>query len=196
MNNLKTNLCLCDVFLNQGTNFGVATVQDTEQSALAITERVREASPLADADWEQLSFGLGFLVRQSLSLRKLLAEFQHNLAITPDDFGCTGITYHTIDTGSSSPVHQHSRRVALTERQNISSQFDEMLYKEVVSPSHSPWSPPVVLVRKKDVCIRFRVDYRKLNSVTKPEVYSLPRLDDTIDRLGGAKWFFPLDLAS
>ncbi len=66
----------------------------------------------------------------------------------------------------------------------------------VIKPSSSPWSSPVVLVPKKDGTTRFCIDYRKLNSITKKDVYPLPRIDDIFDTLGGAKYFTSLDLAS
>jgi hypothetical protein len=63
----------------------------------------------------------------------------------------------------------------------------------VIEESDSPWSSPVVLVRKKNGELRFCVDYRKLNDVTKKDCFLLPRIDDTIDTLAGAKWFSTLD---
>ncbi|GFV14198.1 retrovirus-related Pol polyprotein from transposon opus [Trichonephila clavipes] len=71
-----------------------------------------------------------------------------------------------------------------------------MLDEGIVQPSESPWSSPVVLVRKKDGSWRFCVDYRKLNIVTKKDVYPLPRIDDTLDCLKGANFFSSMDLRS
>ncbi|GFV07021.1 hypothetical protein TNCV_2664001 [Trichonephila clavipes] len=71
-----------------------------------------------------------------------------------------------------------------------------MLDESIVQPSESPWSSPVVLVRKKDGSWRFCVDYRKLNSVTKKDVYPRPRIDDTLDCLKGAKFFSSMNLRS
>ena len=51
-------------------------------------------------------------------------------------------------------------------------------------------------MRKKDGSTRFCIDYRKVNAVTRKDAYSLPRVDDTLDTLAGAKWFTTLDLLS
>lgn len=71
-----------------------------------------------------------------------------------------------------------------------------MLDQNVIQPSSSAWSSPIVLVRKKDGQLRFCVDYRKLNSVTKNDAHPLPRIDDTLDALKDAKMFSTLDLRS
>lgn len=71
-----------------------------------------------------------------------------------------------------------------------------MLQNNVIEPSESPWRTPVCLVTKKDGTPRFCLDFRKLNNITKKDAYPLPRIDDTLDKLAGNKWFSTLDLAS
>ncbi|GFW41171.1 retrovirus-related Pol polyprotein from transposon 17.6 [Trichonephila clavipes] len=67
---------------------------------------------------------------------------------------------------------------------------------DILGPSSSPWSSPIVLVKKKEDSTRFCVDYRRLNDVTKKDSYPLPRIDDTLDTLAGNTWFSTLDLKS
>ena len=62
--------------------------------------------------------------------------------------------------------------------------------------SFSPWASAVVLVRKKDGGLRLCIDLRKLNNRTIKDGYALPRIDDTLDCLHGARWFSTLDLKS
>lgn len=66
----------------------------------------------------------------------------------------------------------------------------------MIEKSESPWSSPIVLVRKKDGSLRFCVDYRKLNSVTKKDSFAVPRVDDKLDALEGSQWFCTLYLQS
>ena len=71
-----------------------------------------------------------------------------------------------------------------------------MLEQNVSQPSHSPWASPIVLVAKKDGSSRFGVDYCRLNAVTKPDVYPLPRIDDFPDLLSNNRLFSMADLVS
>ena len=66
----------------------------------------------------------------------------------------------------------------------------------ICRPSNSPWASDVVLVKKKEGSMRFAVDYRKLNTVTKRDEYSLPNPQSIFDKLEGSRFFSKLDIAS
>ena len=101
-----------------------------------------------------------------------------------------------IDTGDAAPWKQPVRRMPFAARSEIARQLKDMQENGVIQVSRSPWSSPVVLFQKKDGSLRFCIDYRELNSVTKPDTFPLPRIDDLLDQLGKAKYFSMLDLAS
>ncbi|GMF52614.1 unnamed protein product [Phytophthora fragariaefolia] len=88
------------------------------------------------------------------------------------------------------------RRQAQTEDAVADSNVDDMLSAGVIEHGEGAWGFPVVLVRKKDGSVRFCVDYRALNSITRKDVYPLPRIDETLESLGGARLFTTLDLRS
>ena len=71
-----------------------------------------------------------------------------------------------------------------------------MLEQEIVQPSCSPWASPVVMVKKKDGTLRIFIDFRKLNDVTVKDAHPLPRIDDTLEALNGAKMFSTFDMKS
>lgn len=125
-------------------------------------------------------------------IQDLIGEFAECFS-TSSRVRRTQMVKHRIITDEATrPVYQHPYRVSPKERDIIKDQVQEMLQDDVIQPSNSPWASPVVLVRKKDNTMRFCVDYRKLNSVTKRDVYPLPRIDDTLDRLRHAKYFSSL----
>ena len=101
-----------------------------------------------------------------------------------------------IETGSADPIALPPRRHSPSEREYIIKTVKEMLDAAVIEPAASPWSAAVVLVPKKDGKVRFAIDYRRLNAVTVADVYPLPRIDDTLSALRGAKYFSTFDLSS
>ena len=71
-----------------------------------------------------------------------------------------------------------------------------MLQSNIIQPSVSPWSSPVVLVKKKDGSLRFGIDYRWLNAITRKDVFPMPRIDDMLEQLKGKRIFTMLDAKS
>ena len=126
----------------------------------------------------------------------LLIRHQSVFAKNKYDLGRTDLVQHEIDTGDNRPIKQAARRLPLNKREEAEKQVKEMLDNGIIEPSSSPWSSPIVLVKKKDNSTRFCIDYRALNSVTRKDSYPLPRIQDCLDALGGTHWFSSFDLQS
>ncbi len=102
--------------------------------------------------------------------------------------GKTSMLFHDIDVGNSIPIKQHPCRVNPAKRVIMRSEVHYLLTNGLAVPSQHPWSSPCLLVPKSDNTFRFCTDYRKVNSVTKPDSFPLPRMEDCMDRIGASKF--------
>lgn len=153
--------------------------------------------PQEEALWEMAAkCGDQLSQEEREQLFMLFLEYHDLFAKSSGDFGRTGKIKHTIETGECRPIRQQTRRISPIKKEEAGKLLKEMLHKNVIQPSSSPWASPVVLVQKKDGSTRFCVDYRKVNAITRKDAYPLPRVDDTLDTLSGAQWFSTLDLIS
>ena len=75
-------------------------------------------------------------------------------------------------------------------------EIETLLEYDMIEPSKSPWACGVVMAKKKGDQLRFCCDFRYLNSVTVKDAYPIPRIDESLSKLGDAKFFTTLDLGS
>ena len=129
-------------------------------------------------------------------IAKIIRQYEDIFVGQDGQLGTTSEIRHRIDVGDTAPIKQPLRRVPYRQHEIIEDEVTKMKKAGVVEDSNSPWSSPVVLVRKKDGSTRFCIDYRKLNQVTKMDAYPLPRIDESFDTLAGSQYFTTLDLAS
>ena len=110
------------------------------------------------------------------------------------ELGSCNVMEHVIDTGDSKPIHSPPYRNSHVKRLEIQRQIDGWLTSGVIQASSSPWSSPVVLVPKKDGTARMCVDLRKVNAITKRDVYPLPAIESLMASLNKKTHFSSLDL--
>ena len=103
---------------------------------------------------------------------------------------------HEIKLNNYTPFKERYRHIPLHQYEEVKKHLKEMLEIGAIRKSNSPWASAVVLVRKKDGSLRFCIDLHQLNSHTIKDAYSLPRIDETLDCLGGSIIFTSLDLKS
>ena len=108
--------------------------------------------------------------------------------------GPTDRIEHVIRTKGGPPIKQRYRPRNPAMQAVIDTEVDQMLREGVIEPSHSAWSSPIVLVKKKDGRHRFCIDFRRVNEVTEPDAYPLPQIPATIDKLRGVQYLTTLDL--
>lgn len=101
---------------------------------------------------------------------------------------------HAIETGNNKPISVPPYRLSPMKTEILRREIDKMLREKIIEPCTSPWAAPVVMVQKKDGGVRVCVDYRQLNSVTIPDAYPLPRIDDLLHNAKPTPFMSTIDL--
>ncbi|CAI7758786.1 unnamed protein product, partial [Closterium sp. NIES-54] len=174
--------------------FGKA-IRGEEAVFLGLISEVQPTSPdavtptvSASHEDEELTRGVEKL------LEKISGVFPEDL---PAGLPPKRVADHRIELipGSTPPVRPIYKMSAV-ELKELKKQLEDLLAKEFIQPSSSPYASPVLFVRKKDGSLRMCVDYRGLNKITVKNRYPLPRIDELFEQVGEARYFSKLDLHS
>uniref|UniRef100_A0A8P4GS98 Gypsy retrotransposon integrase-like protein 1 n=1 Tax=Dicentrarchus labrax TaxID=13489 RepID=A0A8P4GS98_DICLA len=202
--------CLADVWLSPKTRLGILSqcqciegdpyevkFQRISSSHEEVTV-TRKDNKECDSDMQSLlgRLHLGGTPEQQAELGVLLMRYADVFAAQDEDLGYTDQVKHEIPVVDESPVSQPYRRIPPNQYQEVREHISELLRKGVIQESSSSYASPIVLVRKSDGTLRLCVDYRRLNAKTRRDAFPLPRIDESLDALSGAKFFSTIDLAS
>jgi transposase InsO family protein len=138
----------------------------------------------------------------SAESKEILQKYADVFELTPgksanlSELGRNAMHKIELNDKDQPPIAQAPYRMSPYELDELKLQLNEMVNKGWITSSDSPWSSPVLFVKKKNGKLRLCVDYRRLNSVTKSDRYPIPRIDDNLDRLSHCSYFSVLDLTS
>jgi hypothetical protein len=152
-------------------------------------------STLTDDQIEKIQMGeIDDIIKQQFL--NLINKYQDVFDWNNDTLGCTPIIKHRIITEDVPPIRSRPYRMCPAEIDSLKNELNKLSDLGVIRPSNSPWSSPIILVKKKDNSYRLVIDYRKLNAITKKDAYALPRIETLLDTLGNASIFSALDMRS
>uniref|UniRef100_A0A8B9GTI5 ribonuclease H n=1 Tax=Astyanax mexicanus TaxID=7994 RepID=A0A8B9GTI5_ASTMX len=170
------------------------TEQEDDQGPVAYIQSVGvQNSPLVDLGdmyWPNLN------CEEQQEVKALLEQYVSVFSQETGDLGCTTLVEHEIPLLDDIPVRQRYRRLSPSQYGLVKAHIQELVECGIAKPSCSPYSSPIVVVQKKDGSIRLCVDYRQLNAKTRKDAFPLPRIEESLDALAGARYFSTLDLAS
>ena len=177
-----------------------------DKSSIQATVHRINATPTSDVSAEGLPGHIqelymkhhkNMVPEDQLLYKELLMKYSSIFATSKTDLGRTKLIKHHIETGDEQPFKHKPRRLPQAKFEEMKKQVEALHAQGVIRPSTSNWGSNVLLVKKKDCTWRMCIDYRELNAKTKNvDPYMLPRVDDTLDALSGAKFFCTLDLIS
>lgn len=134
--------------------------------------------------------------QQKNQLKQVLLTYQDIFAKDDTDLGECDIEEHGIKLDDYTPFKERYRKIPPMWYEEIKQMLSNMVKAGVIKESYSPWTSPITIAKKKDGRLRLCVDYRRLNQRTKKDAKSLPRIDDMMDTLAGAKIFSLIDMMS
>ncbi len=132
-------------------------------------------------------------VEQQQKVKQMLREECHSFSKSDEDIGCVKDLQLSISLTDQTPVVRMYTSVPKPLYQEMKDYLHDLIAQGWIRKSHSPYSSPIVCVRKKDGSLRLCIDYRDLNRKTVPDRQPIPRVQDILDGLGGNRWFSLLD---
>ena len=124
---------------------------------------------------------------QQDDMRELIANFSQLFLDTPR-------VEHDVELLNTVPISQPAYRTSPEKTKLMQQEVDYMLKHDIIEECQSDWTSPCILIPKPDGSYRFCTDYRKVNNVTRPDTFPLPRINDSIDQMGNAKYLSTFDL--
>jgi Reverse transcriptase (RNA-dependent DNA polymerase)./Integrase core domain. len=139
--------------------------------------------------------------QEKFEIEKLIKEFHDIFPKEGDILSHTSVIKHKINTTDEIPIYTRQYRYPQIYKEEIEKQVTDLLEKDVIQQSFSPWSSPVWMVPKKlDASnkqkFRMVIDYRKLNAKTIDDKFPIPNITEVLDKLGKNTYFTTLDLTS
>ena len=130
------------------------------------------------------------------SLGNILNEFDYLFMKHKADIGRCTIAKHTVELEPWAVPHREgARRMSPKKGERANQEVQNLLALGMIQPSLFPWASGVVMVKKKNGELPFCCDFRPLNEVTINDAYHLPRIDESLARLGNDKIYTSIDLA-
>ncbi len=173
---------ICEVSMAAEGDNGLTVVSEGQQCG-----RLSNTEFLADVE-SQISY---LTETQRGDVLALLNSFPMLFSDVPSR---TNVIQHDVDVGSAVPIKQHAYRCPVGKRELMKKEVTYLLENGLAKPSSSSWSSPCLLTPKSDGTPRFCTDFRKVNAVTVPDSFPLPRMEDCIDSIGSAVFITKLDL--
>jgi hypothetical protein len=152
--------------------------------------KVKEIDPSYKVDYSQCDA----TPEQVQKLKDLISKYEGQFSKNGYDLGCAKVSPMKIQTTTDIPFKPSIYPIPMSAKEDLQKQIEMMIQSGCIEESDTPWVSPIVMVKKKNGELRPCIDLRKLNEITVPDHFPLPRLSDTLDRVAGKAYLTGLDL--
>ena len=180
----KAVTTLSDIIDKKPINILAMEISESER-----IKKIKDLSNLDDLNAEERKI-----------VEKILEENHERFQLPDEPLPSTNVFQHRIITTNTVPLTSRMYRISPLLAEELKEQLDKLLAQGIITPSHSSYSSPVILVPKKpnakgEIKHRLVLDLRNLNKHTIPDAYPLPNILDLLDSINGSKYFCTLDMA-
>ena len=130
---------------------------------------------------------------QRQKARKLLLEEADSFSRDDDDIRCAKDLVLDLRLKDDTPVQRNYASFPKPLYSEVKSYLQNLLNCGFIKPSQSPYLSSMLCARKPDNSLRLCVDYRLLNPKTVANKHPIPKDQETLENLGGNRWFSTLD---
>ena len=203
----KKLFCVAVKNLNNDLIVGIPGLKELGITIDFAKSEIKMGNKIIDPLWpklhnKEINSVLSYNIDQNLTedqqkqMQKITEKWAHTLVETIQDRGPAKGYKFSIDTHDTKPIYVPLRTYSPKEQDELDRQIEDMLAKHIITRIRSPWSAPVLLVKKKDGSDRVVVDYTRLNAKTEDDPYPLPVPRTAFQVLNNAQYYSSLDLAS
>ena len=171
---------------------GIAVIEDNDVSDdegnvdLLKIDYVNEEEYL-----DKVKIGPDINDKQRKQVQKLLLKYEDIFTGEP---GSTNLVNHKIELTTPQPIRQRPYAIPYAKKQAVKEEVKKMLQMGIIEPSNSAYNSPIVLVRKRDGTIRFCIDFRRLNAITRFDNEPMDNVEDILARLDHNEYYSKFDL--
>ena len=128
--------------------------------------------------------------KQKDEVQQILEEFSEIFSDIP---GWVKDTQHAISLNTNIPIKVKPYPIPFTKIETAEKEVSKMLEMDIIEPSNSPYSAPLLLIKKSDGSFRPCIDFRQLNKATKFDSEPIPNREDIYVKLNSKKYFTKID---
>ena len=200
---MYTNLSEKDVIIspNQLIAYGSMIFEEKPKQTINVVKKGVKDPAVTERIWAELKLNENKILKENVKIKNLVYSMinDNQEIFTSEDCKVGKTPWETFKIElkpNARPVNQKMRPVPPNLRDNLRAQLDLWLKNEVIEPSSSPWSSPLVPVTKKNGETRWVLDFRRVNDLSVTDSFPTPNISEILNSLGKSRYFSMLDAST